>query len=467
MKKFILLIDSLVKTFSIIESGTDIAFSYKNKDDIETFKDMHIGDIVLGYFSEPINQIKCIFEVQKNTDETSVILTKELEVSNGVEINFRIAKSLEENILVELSDSEYNEIINLLYQEKKSTLFANGTNDAYCVDTQKISKKTFNYLTTKGVGINKIFYGTPGCGKSYHIQHNILEKENYEADNIIRTTFYQDYSNTDFVGQILPKIVKGGEGEKDSVEYIFNPGPFTLALIQAINNPNSKVALVVEEINRGNAPAIFGDIFQLLDRDENGISEYGIVNVGIMGYLNDYVFEVNGEKKQFTFKEIKIPGNMSIYATMNTSDQNVYTLDTAFVRRWEKEKIKNNIANCTFANTTVPGMDCTWKEFVEAINEHIAKHLEDLQVNEDKQIGAYFVKESLLLSNNPEKFAYKVFDYLWSDVAKLDHSVFFKHYDTLDDLIDAYKSSGVSVFKSGIFDKKEPSKMIMDDDNNE
>jgi hypothetical protein len=214
----------------------------------------------------------------------------------------------------------------------------------------------FDYNDTKGDGINKIFYGMPGCGKSYHIDHDILGKDkiskeyksNYEKENIIRTTFYQDYSNTDFVGQILPKISKSDNGEKDVVEYIFNPGPFTLALIQAISNPTKKVALVIEEINRGNAPAIFGDIFQLLDRDENSISEYGIVNVGIMDYLNDYDFIVDGEKKRYVFSEIKIPGNMDIFATMNTSDQNVYTLDTAFIRRWDKERIKNSFKGCSF-----------------------------------------------------------------------------------------------------------------------
>ena len=96
----------------------------------------------------------------------------------------------------------------------------------------------------------------------------------------------------------------------------------------------------------------------------------------------------------------------------------------------------------------------TWEEFVTSINAWIAKHLEDLQVNEDKQIGAFFVKESLLAEKDPVKFAYKVFDYLWSDVSKLDHGVFFNSYETLDSLIDAYKSSGVGVFKTGIFDVK-------------
>ena len=318
----------------------------------------------------------------------------------------------------------------------------------------------FDYEVTAGNSENKIFFGTPGCGKSYHIEHNILGKSdtskkyegNYEKDNIIRTTFYQDYSNTDFVGQVLPKVVRGEDGEKDTVEYIFNPGPFTLALIQAISNPTKKVALVIEEINRGNAPAIFGDIFQLLDRDKDSISEYGIVNVSLMDYLNNYEFVVDGQKKRYKFKEIKIPGNMDIFATMNTSDQNVYTLDTAFVRRWEKEKIKNTFDQCAFASTEVPGMPgYTWEVFVNGINGWIAKHLEDLQVNEDKQIGVFFVKESLLASGDAEKFAFKVFDYLWSDVAKLDHGIFFNPYDTLEDLIAAYQVKGVDVFKPGVF----------------
>ena len=283
-----------------------------------------------------------------------------------------------------------------------------------------------------------------------------MKKENYEDKNIVRTTFYQDYSNTDFVGQILPKIVKGDNGETDSVEYIFNPGPFTLAFIKAISNPTEKVALVIEEINRGNAPAIFGDMFQLLDRNKDGVSEYGIVNVSMMDYLNDYDFVVDGEKKRYIFKEIKIPGNMYIYATMNTSDQNVYTLDTAFVRRWDRERIKNSFDECTFKSLTVPGMKpYTWQEFVDGINKHIAKHIEDLQVNEDKQLGVYFVRESLLVNGTAEAFAYKVFDYLWSDVAKLDHDIFFNHYDTLEDLIIAYVKDGVKVFKSGIFGEKE------------
>ena len=310
-------------------------------------------------------------------------------------------------------------------------------------------KVDFDYSTTKNTSVNKIFYGVPGCGKSYHIQHNILGTTPY-----IRTTFYQEYSNTDFVGQILPKVVKGENGEKDTVEYIFNPGPFTLALIKAISNPTEKIALVIEEINRGNAPAIFGDIFQLLDRDDDSISEYGIKNVGMIDYLNAYEFTVGREKKRYHFDEIKIPGNMDIYATMNTSDQNVYTLDTAFTRRWSKEHIPNEFNGHKIEKMYVPGMaSYTWGEFVKAVNGQIRDNLESLQVNEDKQVGAFFVKEKDLLENSADStelkakmFAYKVLEYLWADVSKLDHQVIFNpRYTTFEDIVKDF-AKGVVVF---------------------
>ena len=343
------------------------------------------------------------------------------------------------------------------------------------------NEKNFNYEKTKGTAINKIFYGVPGCGKSYYIEHDILGKNketkkytgDYKKDNIIRTTFYQDYSNTDFVGQILPKIVKGANGEKDTVEYIFNPGPFTIALIRAISCPNENVALIVEEINRGNAPAIFGDIFQLLDR-ENGVSEYGIKNVQVVDYLNDYNFGKDGEDLYYHFDEIKIPGNLYIYATMNTSDQNVYTLDTAFTRRWDKVKIPNNFVKKDdkdyFKKCYVPGTNVLWKTFADAINNHITNNLDNLQVNEDKQLGAFFIKDSALsveaevgkrtnedndmLKSN---FAHKVLDYLWSDVSKFDHSIIFKSntkdnkkISTFDALIDEFKKNGKNIFQESI-----------------
>lgn len=319
----------------------------------------------------------------------------------------------------------------------------------------------FDYDLTKGNAKNIIFYGTPGCGKSYHVQHNILEKEGYAEENIIRTTFYQDYTNTDFVGQILPKVTKNKDGN-DVVEYIFNPGPFTLSLIQAIKNPKQKIALVIEEINRGNAPAIFGDVFQLLDRNNDGISEYGIKNINVIDFLNFYNFSTAATPKYYCFNEIKIPGNLTIYATMNTSDQNVFTLDTAFKRRWEFEKIRNKFdVNHSFKGFYIPGIDNkTWEDFVTNINDYIVNRGTEITA-EDKQLGVYFVKKEMLCSTAEEainasgdakkKFAYKVFEYLWDDVAKFAREDWFgREIKTLDDLIDKFVTNGKQVFVNGV-----------------
>ena len=299
-------------------------------------------------------------------------------------------------------------------------------------------------------GKNLIVYGTPGCGKSYYVEHVLLD--GYPKENYIRTTFFADYTNTDFVGQILP-IVDG-----DKVTYQFNPGPFTLALAQAIRKPNEKVALVIEELNRGSAPSIFGDIFQLLDR-KNGISEYPITNINIIDYLNK---EFNG---QYLFEDIKLPGNLFIYATMNTSDQNVFTLDTAFKRRWEFEKLINEFKDDhKFKGMYIPSLiplHVTWQELVNAINEYMLELTDNLN-NEDKQIGVYFVDETGMREKedkfsseeDTKKFAYKVLEYLWDDVSKFARDKWFKEdIKSLDQLVEEYLKSGTEVFSDGVKSK--------------
>lgn len=297
---------------------------------------------------------------------------------------------------------------------------------------------------------NYIVYGTPGCGKSYYVKHKLLK--DYKTENVIRTTFYQDYTNTDFVGQIMPFI------SNDEATYKFNPGPFTIALNKAIQNPNDKIALVIEELNRGNAPSIFGDIFQLLDR-ETGCSEYQITNVNVQQYLQE-------ENPDYKFEYIMIPANLSIVATMNTSDQNVFTLDTAFKRRWDFYKLKNTFEitgenEHPYRNYYVPGINgMTWQKFVNTINEYIINTSSGLQ-SEDKQLGAFFVSKNMLCEkpedNNNEKaqrFAYKVLEYLWDDVAKFDRESWFTNdIRSLDELVDKFIISGKEVFKDGVFEE--------------
>lgn len=315
------------------------------------------------------------------------------------------------------------------------------------------------------VGYNKIFYGIPGCGKSHEIEHIVLKDVDKE-NNVFRTTFYLDYSNSDFIGQIYPHV------EDKKVTYEPIPGPFTKALERALST-DEMVYLVIEEINRGNAAAIFGDVFQLLDRLKEdkpdgrvvGDSEYPISNAFIEGYfdrVNEKAENADGVKKiNFKKGQIIIPHNLTILATMNTSDQNVFPLDTAFKRRWDREKVVtewSKVKNIKYMY--IPCSSITWKQFVTTINQKMLQESQngDVTISEDKQIGPYFVHESMLSAtkNTGGKkeltaFVNNVLDYLYNDVTKFDHSILFDKkiytYDTLYDLMEEYHYQGDKLFE--------------------
>lgn len=276
-------------------------------------------------------------------------------------------------------------------------------------------------------GKNIILYGVPGCGKSHEIKTKYCDDKEFME----RVVFHPDYTYSDFIGQILPKT----DGE--TISYPFTAGPFTVILEKAIHHPENMYYLVIEEINRGNAPAIFGEVFQLLDR-ENGESEYGINNFDIA----KYIYGVGKEEE-----EIKIPSNLTILATMNTADQNVFTLDTAFKRRWTLRSIKNDIAGCDHAGTCIEGTKITWRYFAEKINDTIIDINDGCLSSEDTRLGAYFVKEADL--KDRKIFAEKVLMYLWNDAFKYDRDKIFKaEYKTLEELLDAFCDSGFVVFNS-------------------
>lgn len=296
-------------------------------------------------------------------------------------------------------------------------------------------------------GYNKIYYGIPGCGKSYYIENTVLDGVD-KKNNVFRTTFYLDYSNSDFIGQIYPVV-----DDDDKVKYEPIPGPFTKALERALTNKGEMIYLVIEEINRGNAAAIFGDTFQLLDRlKENkngrviGDSEYPISNAFIEDYLRKQGVE-------FTPGNIYIPHNLTLLATMNTSDQNVFPLDTAFKRRWNREKVTSDWGDENkIKKLYIPYSSVTWETFVKTINkEMIDKSAkEDAPISEDKQMGAYFADESMLTKDPNDKdgdkidsFANNVLDYLFNDVTKFNHKILFEEQilttDKLYERIDAYK----------------------------
>lgn len=297
------------------------------------------------------------------------------------------------------------------------------------------------------LGYNQIIYGIPGCGKSYYVENIILDNEHADRKNVFRTTFYLDYTNSDFIGQIYPKVSNG------TVMYEIMPGPFTKALAKAYQNKNKKIYLIIEEINRGNAAAIFGDIFQLLDRlkvDKDGrlrgSSEYPISNQFIESYFEQ-------EKISYEPGQIYIPNNLTILATMNTNDQNVFPLDTAFKRRWKMKRIVNTWENHKFKDYYIPFTDITWQNFVEAVNKKMLEASDDGLFLEDKQLGAYFVSEDLLVKEkddvcivndvNKEKlenFTNKVIEYLYNDVFKFDKGQLFDNKKSFNEVWECINS---------------------------
>lgn len=362
--------------------------------------------------------------------------------------------------------------------------------DEPIVDKDK--KETIDYDKIERIegGANILLYGVPGSGKSWTIEHEYCKKDS----NVERLVFHPDYTYSDFIGQILPDVSEDGQ-----VSYKFTPGPFTTILHDAYVNPQKEYILIIEEINRGNAPAIFGEVFQLLDRkvrikDESddgfpiGTSEYGITNKNI-------ALEVYGNAR----KKVRIPSNLSIIGTMNTSDQNVFTLDTAFQRRWEMRMIENSFdrVDSNFANAEILDTTVTWKNFCISINDIIVGNNARMTSAEDKRLGAYFVQLRDLKYNdaaedktegeyvnlcNKEKeatltpeekmrldeirdamkqnrrFPEKVIKYLWDDAFKFSREVIFEtnEYQSLEAVIrkfmQAKKFERFVIFKQNVRD---------------
>ena len=271
----------------------------------------------------------------------------------------------------------------------------------------------------------QIFYGAPGTGKSNTIKRNV----DNEKKICFRTTFHPDSDYSTFVGAYKPSMKPTGtalaSGEKEEViTYKFVPQAFTKAYAAAWNTTED-VFLVIEEINRGNCAQIFGDLFQLLDR-KGGKSEYPIeADTDLANYLQEALAksprtDIPQEVK--SGERLMLPQNLYIWATMNTSDQSLFPIDSAFKRRWDwvyipikphaEENYKIKMGNETY----------DWRGFLQKINSVI----DDTTHSEDKKLGYFFVNtESKTVC--AEKFVSKVLFYLWNDVFKnygFDHSIF-------------------------------------------
>jgi len=280
-------------------------------------------------------------------------------------------------------------------------------------------------------GKNLLLYGAPGTGKSYSI------KEMVNNDYTIRTVFHADTQNSDFCGSLKPHM------NKNVVSYEFRPGPFTKSLVNAINDHTNHHFLVIEEINRAPAAAVFGELFQLLDRDNStGVSSYDIdlSDPDMIAYIEHYTSTHLHDGK------IRLPSNLSLLATMNSSDQAVMPLDTAFKRRWRFRYIPLDFTKCTkgtlrFADQESILKEIEWKQFALSIN----KILSTLEINEDKQLGPYFLDTSELSTAEfaTESLTGKLFMYLWDDVLRHGSrdELFTNKAKTYGKLVSLYKQS--------------------------
>ena len=281
------------------------------------------------------------------------------------------------------------------------------------------------------LSLQQIFYGAPGTGKSHKIKDDADVKAADEKNLVFRTTFHPDSDYSTFVGAYKPTttkravrnvagdIVKDTNKEdvyEDGITYSFIPQSFLQAYVAAWNNPDDKVFLVIEEINRGNCAQIFGDLFQLLDRDDDGASEYPIMaDKDIAKYLNGNDEEglpVLTNKDGIKDDKLRLPRNLHIWATMNTSDQSLFPIDSAFKRRWDWVYIPIADAKKNYV-IEIDNDQYDWWGFLEAINAII----ESTTHSEDKKLGYFFAK-----ANDGritvETFVSKVIFYLWNDVFK-------------------------------------------------
>lgn len=325
--------------------------------------------------------------------------------------------------------------------------------DYYPQNNLKTSKKL---EMTNIKNLQQIFFGAPGTGKSYEIN------ELTNGGSVIRTTFHPDSDYSTFVGAYKPVMeetpVYGAQGVEVAKEKRITYSYVKQAFLKAYLGAWQKYAkggetvepqfLVIEEINRGNCAQIFGDLFQLLDRSDNGFSTYPIeadsdlqneikkafaeggeyaiengldVDDSMDGYTSNYGETLSDDIKNG--RVLLLPNNFYIWATMNTSDQSLFPIDSAFKRRWDWRYVK--ITDAGKAWKIKCGTEyCDWWTFVEEINKKIAKETS----SDDKKLGYFFckAKDGVITA---DKFVSKVLFYLWNDVFKDGDISFFKVSD--------------------------------------
>lgn len=307
---------------------------------------------------------------------------------------------------------------------------------------------------------NRILFGAPGTGKSFQLKQ---DQQAYFPDEaqFERVTFHPAYSYAQFFGTYKPV----SEGE--DLFYRFVPGPLLHMLLRALLHPDRNYLLIIEEINRADVAAVFGDVFQLLDRDAEGRSEYDIdIPEDLRRYLHDHHEKVNGQdtyvyhgllQGALAAGKLYLPANLYLWATMNSADQGVMPLDTAFKRRWQFTYIgvDDKQEEADFGPFALADGGYKWLEARARVNRRL-KAVGD--ITEDRLLGPFFLRAANAVDpQNPddpakfiELFKSKVLMYLYQDVAKYaGGEIFDQQYATYSELCAAFDARGMAIFPAG------------------
>lgn len=366
------------------------------------------------YYRSALSKINNIIARIKNVDTFDIYQVQDIQ-----ELDEIIGALKQDDEFKNFNKKEHNRYSSALnyYQE-----FISGSNPVMSNSKEQ----------NKGVDFRQIiFFGTPGSGKSYRV------KELTEKKRVHRTTFHPDSDYVSFVGCYKPTM-KDGE-----ITYSFSPQVFTEAYIDAWRNPEEEVYLVIEEINRGNCAQIFGDLFQLLDRNSDGYSDY---RIKADSDFRDYLYGVLGEGHNgIKNGELCLPPNLRIFATMNTSDQSLFPMDSAFKRRWDWEYVpvdySENVRSSRFV-ISLGSEKYRWVVFLQIINQRICKATN----SEDKQMGNFFINKEDV---SESEFKSKVMFYLWNEVCRDEYGTqnnFFRFMQNDKDIEfsfnDLYQTDG-------------------------
>lgn len=319
----------------------------------------------------------------------------------------------------------------------------------------KMERSSTNEGSFEGLPKQIIHFGAPGTGKSFNLNKN----SKVFIGNVKRVTFHSNTMYGNFVGSFKPFPLSD---DKTKIKYDFIPGALIKSLAAALLNPEQSYLLIIEEINRANTAAVFGDTFQLLDRNAQGTSEYPIeIGEELSLFINEMIF-MNPNVPDIRKKEISLllkdglifPENLYIWSTMNSADQGVLPLDTAFKRRWNFKYYSVDDAFDQEKFSSYYSVNLPDNCFIEwnDIRNYINDALSFMKVPEDKLLGPYFISESTLMKSNEavtEEFMNKVLMYLFTDVGRHIGNNLFDIADVrLSVVLEDFKNKGITVFKN-------------------